>query len=59
MLTIGSHALEFLQPRHGRGPVGQWVDSRGPGPYAARFTDGAQGAALDPRLSHGARLSFV
>jgi hypothetical protein len=42
-----------------RGPVGQWVDSRGPGPYAARFTGGALGAALDPRLSHGALLSFV
>ena len=56
--TVGPHMLEFLQPRHGRGPIGTWVDSRGPGPYAARFTGGAPGAALDPRLSHGARLSF-
>ena len=55
--TVGPHMLEFLQPRHGRGPIGTWVDSRGPGPYAARFTGGAPGAALDPRLSHGARLS--
>ena len=39
-------------------PVGQWIDSREPGPYAARFTGGAPGAAFDPRLSHGARLSF-
>ena len=56
--TVGPHMLEFLQPRHGRGPIGTWVDSRGPGPYAARFTGGAPRAALDPRLSHGARLSF-
>ncbi len=56
--AIGPHALEFLQPRHGRGPIGQWVDSRGRGPYAARFTGGPPGAALDPHLTHGARLSF-
>ncbi|HEV2056919.1 MAG TPA: VOC family protein [Methylomirabilota bacterium] len=70
--AIGPHALEFLQPRtergqprtergqprHGRGQIGQWVDSRGPRPYAARFTGGPPGAALDPRLTHGARLSF-
>ena len=49
-------ALGF--PRHGRGTVGQWVDSRGPGPYAARVTGGAPDTALDPRHSHGARLSF-
>lgn len=46
-------------PRAERVPIGQWVDSRGPGPYAARFTGGPPGAALDPRLTHGARLSFV
>lgn len=38
--------------------LGFSVDSRGPGPYAARFTGGTPGAALDPRLTHGARLSF-
>jgi len=56
--AVGPHALEFLESRHGRGPLGQWVESRGPGPYAARFTGGPPGAALDPRLTHGARLSF-
>lgn len=56
--AIGPHSLEFLQPRHGSsGPIGRWVDSRGPGPYAARFTGGPPVAALDPRLTHGARLS--
>jgi len=57
-LSVGPHVLEFLRPRHGRGPVGQWIDSRGPGPYVARFTGGVPGAALDPRRSHGARLGF-
>ena len=28
------------------------------GLYAARFTGGPPGAALDPRLTHGARRSF-
>jgi len=57
--AIGPHALEFLEPRHGsRGPIAEWVGSRGPGPYAARFTGGSGGAALDPRLTHGARLGF-
>jgi len=54
----GQPRTERGQPRHGRGPIGQWVDSLGPGPYAARFTGGPPGAALDPRLTHGARLSF-
>jgi hypothetical protein len=70
--AFGPQALEFVQPRtergqprtergeprNGRGPIGQWVDSRGPGLYAARFTGGPPGPAPDPRLTHGARLSF-
>lgn len=56
---IGPHALEVLQPlQSGRGPLAAWLESRGPGPYAARFTGAAPRGALDERLTHGARISI-
>jgi hypothetical protein len=52
-------ALGFSVVPSGRRAVGTWVDSRGLGLYAARFTGGPTPlAALGPRVSHGARLSF-
>lgn len=33
--TMGPHVFDFLAPRGPRGPLREWINARGPGPYAA------------------------
>lgn len=56
-LTVGPHALDFVAPTGGRGPLAEWLRARGPSPYAATLrTASGQAGPLDPALTVGARL---
>jgi catechol 2,3-dioxygenase-like lactoylglutathione lyase family enzyme len=58
--TIGPHTLEFVTPRTATSPLGGWLRTRGPSPYAATLkTASSKRGPLDPALAEGARLSLV
>jgi catechol 2,3-dioxygenase-like lactoylglutathione lyase family enzyme len=55
---ISPHKLEFLTPG-GKGPLARRLEQNGPSPYAATLRSTAQKKPpFDPRLTHGAMLSF-
>lgn len=56
--TVGPHALEFVMPRGGAGPLREWLDTRGASPYAATFK-AAKAGPLDQTKTLGARLALV
>jgi hypothetical protein len=56
---IGPHAVDFLAPLDGQGPLAEWLARRGPSPFEATFTTGGRRTGpLDPDRTHGARLRF-
>lgn len=55
----GPHALNFLTPRDPSSPLVDWLRIYGPSPYSALLQGVSGSAALDPALTHGARLSIV
>lgn len=54
----GPHAIELLAPRRPTGPVADWLDARGPSPYAATLT-GTRGAQTFDERQAGARLRVL
>ncbi|OGQ81258.1 MAG: hypothetical protein A3F90_11200 [Deltaproteobacteria bacterium RIFCSPLOWO2_12_FULL_60_19] len=55
---IGPHKLEFLTSG-GKNPLARRLEQNGPSPYAATLRSTAQKKpSFDPRLTHGAILSF-
>ncbi len=58
-VEIGPHGLDFLKPKTPQSPLTKEIATRGPSPYAATIrTRGGKYPALDPLLTHGARLAF-
>jgi catechol 2,3-dioxygenase-like lactoylglutathione lyase family enzyme len=58
--NIGTHRVDFLMPADSRSPLASWLQTFGPSPYAATFRSASKKPPpLDPKLSHGANLSFV
>jgi catechol 2,3-dioxygenase-like lactoylglutathione lyase family enzyme len=56
---VGSSALELLASTRDRGPVADWIRSRGSSPFAARFKSAsANHLTLDPSLTAGALFSI-
>ena len=57
---VGPHLFEFAAPRGSGGPLSQWLQARGPSPYAAtlKTASGASGP-LDGTKTLGARLSLA
>ena len=53
----GQHGLNFLAPRSATSPLVDWLRTYGPSPYSALLR-GSGPAALDPSLTHGAKLSI-
>jgi catechol 2,3-dioxygenase-like lactoylglutathione lyase family enzyme len=57
---VGPHALEFLRPLDPRSPLNDWIGRFGPSPYSATLRSRERRRQrIDPRLSHGANLSFA
>src|SRR5262245_6988380 len=58
--TVGPHTLEFVAPAGATSPLREWLDHRGPSPWAVtlRAASAARGL-LDPAKSLGARLSYA
>jgi hypothetical protein len=58
-LVVGRHTLEFLAPGDPGSPLSEWLERRGPSPYAATLTTklGRRGW-LDESLTMNARLSL-
>jgi catechol 2,3-dioxygenase-like lactoylglutathione lyase family enzyme len=55
----GSSALELVTSTRDRGPVADWIRSRGSSPFAARFRSASTNhLALDPSLTAGAQFSI-
>lgn len=55
--TIGPHGFDFVAPKGSKGPLREWLRSRGPSPYAATLTTASgNGGLLDETKSLGARL---
>lgn len=59
-LSIGPHRFEFVAPTGSRGPLEDWLRTRGPSPWAAtlKTTAGPVGP-LDEQQALGARLVLV
>ena len=56
---IGPHRMEFITPVTNSSPLAGWLQARGSSPYAVTLRSSArQPVALEPRLVHGAALSF-
>ena len=54
---IGPHTLDLLTPDGRRGPLGQWLETRGSSPYLATLTSLARGSGRLPESKTcGARL---
>jgi catechol 2,3-dioxygenase-like lactoylglutathione lyase family enzyme len=58
-ITVGSHALDFVAPTAPTSPLGAWISSRGPSPYALGLKTSGTTGALDERRAVNARLSLV
>lgn len=56
---IGSHRLEFVKPVTEQSPLAEWLQLRGPSPYAATLRSNTKKPTkLEKNLTHGAALSF-
>jgi catechol 2,3-dioxygenase-like lactoylglutathione lyase family enzyme len=55
--TTGPHELEIVSPRNDKGPLAEFIRSRGAGPYQAVLAGGTA-KTLDPALTQGARLAI-
>lgn len=58
-LTLGPHRVECLAPRSSRSPLAAWLETRGPGPWAAALRTVSAKGPLDPDRTLGARLVLV
>jgi catechol 2,3-dioxygenase-like lactoylglutathione lyase family enzyme len=56
--SVGRHVFEFLAPT-GAGPVRDWLNVRGPSPYAATLVGGHSRGPLDLGRTYGARLALA
>lgn len=57
---VGSQILDFVAPRGSRGPVAEWLRSRGASPFAATLQAPAgKRGPLDETLTLGVRLGLV
>ncbi|MBI4636056.1 MAG: VOC family protein [Candidatus Rokubacteria bacterium] len=57
--TIGPHAFDFVAPRSGGSPLGEWLRRRGSSPYAATLRTSGRTGRLDESLTQGALLSLT
>lgn len=56
---IGPHRMEFVEPAAKTSPVANWLERRGPSPFAATLlTEFQNSSPLDTKLTHSAALSF-
>lgn len=58
-ITVGPHALDFVAPIGPTSPLGAWIGSREPSPYAVALTTTGAAGAVDERRAVNARLSLV
>ncbi|OGQ63711.1 MAG: hypothetical protein A2W73_03060, partial [Deltaproteobacteria bacterium RIFCSPLOWO2_12_55_13] len=56
---IGPHVFDFVKPVTEKGPLADWMKTRGPSPFSATLrASSGKLVPLDKTLTHGAALSF-